>query len=240
MEKLKEVLDNIIEKNKYKEMLDREEIDKIEDTYPFNKTEYVISFLMAKKILSFEEYKKIRRDYIKRNKYLYLYEINAPRTFGETWAQSWLNKIVPELEKPNKKLDPNYKGEYDLWYKGIKIEVKASRAVKKEKGISLIKKAISSDSKSKFEMNFQQIKTNCCDVFVWIAVWTDKIEYWVLPNYDVINSQYYSNGQHRGNKGEGQLWIKDSNISEFNIFKTEEKDILNRIIEKGKLAKQRK
>lgn len=63
--------------------------------------------------------------------------------------------------------------------------------------------------KEPFDMNFQQIKPNCCDIFVWIAVWRDKIRYWVLTNEEVKNNKYYSHGQHRGNTGEGQLWITE-------------------------------
>ena len=64
-------------------------------------------------------------------------------------------------------------------------------------------------------MNFQQIKPACCDVFVWIAVWRDVIRYWVLSSDEVKSNRYYSSGQHRGNVGEGQLWLKDTNIDDF-------------------------
>jgi len=32
-------------------------------------------------------------------------------------------------------------------------------------------KALASDSNKEFRMNFQQVKPDCCDVFVWVAVW---------------------------------------------------------------------
>ena len=82
-------------------------------------------------------------------------------------------------------------------------------------------------------MNFQQIKPACCDVFVWIAVWRDKIRYWVLSSKEVIANKYYSIGQHRGNIGEGQLWLKDTNIEEFNKYEVGVRDILAKIIEKA-------
>lgn len=37
-------------------------------------------------------------------------------------------------------------------------------------------------------------------------------------NEIVSGNKYYSEGQHRGNTGEGQLWIKQSNIEEFEPF----------------------
>lgn len=204
-------------------------LDDLYSVYPFNKFEYVISHLISTKTISLQEYLDIRNEYLNRNKYLYIFEITAPRTFGETWAQRHLNEIVPELQRPSTSLDPSYSGEYDFWLDGIRIEVKASRAVKKKSGESLTMKALSSDSNSKFNMNFQQIKPSCCDVFVWIAVWRDKIRYWVLSSFEVKNNKYYSTGQHRGNIGEGQLWLKESNINEFNNFEVGVRDILKSI-----------
>lgn len=184
-------------------------LDGLYSVYPFNKFEYVISHLIATNTITLEEYLDIRNSYLERNKYLYVFEITAPRTFGETWAQHHLNEVVPELKIPSRSYDTNYSGQYDFWYNGIRIEVKASRAVKRKSGDSLIIKALSSDSISGFDMNFQQIKPACCDVFVWIAVWRDKIRYWVLSSSEVEKSPYYSAGQHRGNIGEGQLWLTE-------------------------------
>lgn len=150
-------------------------LDKLYSVYPFNRFEYVISHLIAEKVISLQDYLEIRNNYLNRNKYLYIFEITAPRTFGETWAQRHLNEIVPELEHPSVQHDPDYSGQYDFWYDGIRIEVKASRAVDRRSGDTLIMKALSSDSTKGFDMNFQQIKPDCCDVFVWIGVWRDVI-----------------------------------------------------------------
>ena len=209
-------------------------LDNLYSVYPFNKFEYVISHLIGNDIITLQQYLDIRNEYLQRNKYLYVFEITAPRTFGETWAQRHLNEVVPELQRPTTTLDPDYSGQYDFWYKGIKIEVKASRAVKRSSGDAFIVKALSSDSKYGFDMNFQQIKPDCCDVFVWIAVWRDKIRYWVLSNDDVRNNKYYSKGQHRGNVGEGQLWLKDTNIDEFDDYEVNVRNILYKVVEKAK------
>ncbi len=213
--------------------LSDERLDDLYSVYPFNKFEYVISHLIATKTITLQEYLDIRNSYLERNKYLYVFEITAPRTFGETWAQRHLNEVVPELRMPSTNLDPTYSGEYDFWYNGIKIEVKASRAVKRKSGDSLIIKALSSDSSSGFDMNFQQIKPACCDVFVWIAVWRDKIRYWVLSSDEVANNEYYSVGQHRGNVGEGQLWLKETNIDKFDEYEVSVRDILSAILNKA-------
>jgi hypothetical protein len=55
----------------------------------------------------------------------------------------------------------------------IKIEVKASRAVDFDREEPLYVKALASDSQKRFDMNFQQVKPACCDVFLWIGVWRD-------------------------------------------------------------------
>lgn len=222
--------------------LSDERLDDLYSVFPFNKFEFIIAHLIATKTLNLSEYLDIRNAYLERNKYLYLFEITAPRTFGESWAQRHLNEIVPELKRPTNKIDQHYNGQYDFWLKngdkGIRIEVKASRAVKRKSGDSLIIKALSSDSNEGFDMNFQQIKPKCCDVFVWIAVWRDIIRYFVLSSDEVANNKYYSTGQHRGNVGEGQLWLKESNIAEFQCYEVRVREILEKIKEKGgKLCK---
>ncbi len=238
MEKLVDVLQEQIEKMKAVTgddcNLSEDFLNNLYSVYPFNKFEYIISHLIAKDIITLEQYLDIRNSYLERNKYLYVFEITAPRTFGETWAQRHLNEVVPELKRPTTTLDAEYSGQYDFWYNGIRIEVKASRAVKRKSGDALILKALSSDSKHGFDMNFQQIKPGCCDVFVWIAVWRDVIRYWVLSSDEVANNKYYSTGQHRGNVGEGQLWLKETNIKDFGQYEVGVRDILSKIIEKAK------
>ena len=213
--------------------LSDEALDKLNSVFPFNKLEYIICHLIAEDIITLDRYIEIRNAYLDKNKYLNVFEITAPRTFGETWAQCHLNELVPELKKPSKKLHEEYSGEYDFWYDGIRIEVKASRAVKRSSGDSLISKALSSDSLCNFDMNFQQIKPRYCDVFVWIGVWRDTIRYWVLSSSDVENNKYFSKGQHRGNVGEGQLWIKNTNIQEFDQYLVNPGEVLGKIKEKS-------
>ncbi|WP_303961745.1 hypothetical protein [Rothia mucilaginosa] len=237
MEKLsKELKAQIAAMNKAngsKYNLSDEVLDSLYSVYPFNKFEYIISHLIGTGTITLQQYLDIRNRYLERNKYLYVFEMSAPRTFGETWAQRHLNEVVPELQRPSTAYDPDYSGQYDFWYNGIRIEVKASRAVRRKSGDSLIIKALSSDSNYGFDMNFQQIKPACCDVFVWIAVWRDVIRYWVLSSDEVKNNRYYSPRQHRGNVGEGQLWLKDTNIDDFDEYEVGVRDILSKIIEKA-------
>jgi hypothetical protein len=193
-------------------------LDNLISVYPFNEYEFIISHLLAADVLSMDAYYELRDEYLARNLFLYIFEISAPRTFGEAWAQGHLKELVPDLQKPSKKRDPDYSGQYDFLLDTIRIEVKASRALDADLDAPLYVKALASDSKKPFWMNFQQIKPACCDVFVWIAVWRDRIKYWVQSSYEVQNNQHYSKGQHRGNVGEGQLHLRQDNIRDFDPF----------------------
>lgn len=164
----------------------RARLDNLVSVYPFNEFEYIISVLLGVDVLTLDAYQQLRDEYISRNMYLYIFEISSPRGFGETWAQGHLKELVPELEKPTKKVDKDYQGQYDFLLDGrIRIEVKASRAVDASADEPLYVKALASDSESPFWMNFQQIKPGCCDVFIWVAVWRDVIRYWVLASNEL-------------------------------------------------------
>lgn len=231
MEQLKEKLMNLVhelEKDKHDNVMQR--LDDLVSVYPFNEYEFLISSLMGYQKISTDEYYELRDDYIARNMFMYVFEISAPRGFGEAWAQGHLKEICPELIKPTKKLDPAYSGQYDFFLdEKIKIEVKASRAVDFDSREALYVKALSSDSKSRFDMNFQQVKPACCDVFIWVGVWRDVIRYWVLSSDEVAGNKYYSAGQHRGNTGEGQIHVKDDNVNEFTQYESAPRSLLDKI-----------
>ena len=208
----------------------RARLDSLISVYPFSEFEYIISHLLSANKLSIEDYYELRDDYIHRNLYLYLFEISAPRGFGERWAHGHLRELVPGCQRPTKQLDPEFSGQYDFFVApSIRIEVKASRAVEFSSDEPLYIKALLSDSSKQFDMNFQQIKPRFCDVFVWIAAWRDIIRYWVIPSFEVENNQYYSSGQHRGNVGEGQLHLNRDNIHEFNHYLARPNELENSI-----------
>lgn len=188
-------------------------VEEDQSIFPFNEYEHLICNLIHKGGMSYEQYIEIRTEYISENPNLWIFEISAPRGFGEKFAQTYVQGKCSKLKKPSKKLDPNYSGEYDLWLDGITIEVKASRAVDSDSEEPLYMKALSRHTKKKFLMNFQQLKPQCCDVFIWVAVFRDEIVLWIMNSDEVLNNSLYSKGQHRGNKGnEGQLHVKHDNV----------------------------
>ena len=62
-------------------------------------------------------------------------------------------------------------------------------------------------------MNFQQLKLDIADVFVFIGVWINKILYWVLTNKEVKKHSIISH-QHRGGI-DYQIGITDKNVKNF-------------------------
>lgn len=186
-------------KTELAEILSTIENDK--SVFPFNEYELLLTTAIARNKLTYEKYLEIRAEYIAQNPNLWIFEMSAPRGFGETFAQTFLLNKSTQLKSASKHLDKNYHGEYDLWLDGIKIEVKASRVVDSESNEPLYRKALSSNTNRPFLMNFQQLKPQCCDVFIWMAVFRDCIIIWVMNSDEVLNHSDYSKGQHRGNSG---------------------------------------
>lgn len=104
-------------------------IEQDKSVFPFNEYEHLICHLIDNGGLTFQQYWNIRVEYINKNPNLWIFEISAPRGFGEKFAQTYVKAKAPQLKYPSRELDPGYNGQYDLWLDGIKIEVKASRAV---------------------------------------------------------------------------------------------------------------
>lgn len=198
--------------------------------FPFSEHEYMWMFLLDKKVIKFEQYEKLRADYVAVNRYLELFGL-APRIFGEIWAHGHVQDLDSRFRKPDKSLDASYSGEYDLRIKDVKVEIKAARAINTGIRGSLSSKALSKDSVEPFWMNFQQIKPDAAQVFVFIGVWVDSIVYWVLSRAEIKENQHLSH-QHRG-EIEYQIGITDKNTSQFDKFRVEPTRLAQAVIAKG-------
>lgn len=229
---LREKIDGLIAelKDADKEVL-KKKLKALVSSFPFNEYEYMLMFLRDKEIISFDDYEELRDDYVDSNKYLHLYGI-APRVFGQIWGEEHLRSIDDRFKKANKKLDPNYNGQYDVWFKGIKLEVKACRAINTKERGDLVSKGLHYESKAPFWMNFQQLKPKACDVFVFIGVWVDQIIYWAMSSKEAENNKYLSH-QHRGGI-EYQIGITHKNIAEFDKYKVAQSELADAVIEKAK------
>ena len=190
----------------------------------------MLVFLIDKKIITFEQYDRLRHSYVSQNQYLNLFGL-APRIFGQVWGETHLRELDGRLLKPSRLYDPNYAGQYDLWTQGIRIEVKAARAIDTKSRGDLVSKALRYDSVTSFWMNYQQLKLEICDVFVFIAVWVDQIIYWVLSHQEVKSSPYLSH-QHRGGV-EFQIGITEKNIRSFDVYRVLPTLLWETIVNKG-------
>lgn len=232
IEELRRYLDCLIEslKNEDKRLL-QARLQALVSVFPFNEYEYVITFLLDRGVLSFTDYEALRENYVSSNRYLDLFSL-SPRVFGQIWGEKHLMDLDERFKKPDKALDPNYDGQYDLWLDGVRIEVKAARAIHTRKRGSLVSKALYWGSDYPFWMNYQQLKLDICDVFVFIGVWADKLVYWVMSNSEVKNNRYLSH-QHRGGI-EYQIGITHKNITEFDKYQVEAMDVAKTVIEKAR------
>ena len=194
----------------------------LKSIYPFNEYEYRLMYLLDKKIITFQEYEKLRDAYVNANPYLNLYNI-SPSVFGEIWAQQHLVDVDARFKKPSKEIDKKYSGDYDLYLENgkkiIKVEVKACRAINTKLRGGLETKALDFESSEPYWMNFQQIKLDIADAFIFVGVWVDKILYWVLTNKEVKKHPTISH-QHRGGI-EYQIGITEKNIKGFKKFLVE-------------------
>jgi len=245
MENLTKQLEELIQKLEDAESF-LEGLDKLQSVLPFNRYEYIISTLLAHGKLKYNEYLKIRDDYLDRNLYLYVFEITSPRGYGDTWALAHLMSVDQRFKRPSQ-FDPEARGRYDLCVLHkkslIKIEVKASRANDRDRPHDpLYEKALSSSSNANFLMNFQQMKPSCCDIFIWIAAYRDKLRYWVIPSQDIQNHSLFT-PQHRniGTESrlkeyqkadiyEGQIMMTNENIGSFDRYVCESSKIVRTII----------
>lgn len=212
--------------------------------YPFSDYEFVISQLIWMRMMSVSEYENMREQYIQRNYYLHTYEMawKSVWTRAEQLIISWWHW----LKKPSKNIDVNYwqQTSYDAymnyWDTIIRVEIKASRVTESWNDVDIfIDKALFSDTNKSFWMNFQQLKPQYCDVFIFIAIFRDKLKYRIISSDEVKNywSDLWDNGkfskwQHSWNSwNEWQLHIRETNINDFDKYLTNVDDIKESIIE---------
>ena len=81
-------------------------------------------------------------------------------------------------------------------------------------------------------MNFQQLKPEYCDGFVFMGVWVDQIVYWVMTNREAKESKYISH-QHRGGI-EYQIGITEKNITDFETYRVSVTNLADTVIQKLK------
>lgn len=215
----------------------------LENVYPFSDYEFVISHLLGLGKMDLSEYEQMREVYLQKNYYLHTFEMAGKSVW--IWAEQLLIWGWHGLKKPSKKIDPNYSQQtsYDAYLeydnKKIRIEIKASRVTEAWNDEDIfIEKALFSNTDRPFWMNFQQLKPQYSDVFIFVAIYRDKIKYWILSSDEVRNywsdeghTWKFSKWQHSGNSwNEWQLHIRDTNIHDFDRYLVEPENIRENII----------
>lgn len=217
-----------------------------ESIAPFSTLNRMMAYLLAMGNISYSDYEKLGEEYTRRyqlsNQYLYLFDM-APRTFGQTWGETHINNMFPQLKKATKENlardYPNFDGEFDLWLDGVRIEVKACRANNTKMKGSLSSKAYSHEEAKRegFKYHYQQLKPSCCDVFIWIGVCRDELIYWVLTSDELVKTGKLKSQHRNENTGvegagvfEGQIFMTEEELRPFLV---EESDILQKVREKG-------
>ena len=79
MEKLTQELDRLI-KTLPNEDTFRQKLENLSSVYPFSEYEYVISALLSAERLTFDGYVELRDDYITRNRFLHILDIERVHT----------------------------------------------------------------------------------------------------------------------------------------------------------------
>lgn len=218
--------------------------------YPFSDYEFIISNLLWMNKMTLDEYEDMRETYIQRNRHLDKFQM----AWKSVWK--WAEDIMVEwdywLKKPSKKIDPNYSQQtsYDAYttyeWNLVRIEIKAARVSEAWNDYDFFAdKALFSDSNKPFRLNFQQLKPQLADVFVFIAIYRDKLKYRVLSSHEVKHYGEeewqlwrFSPWQHSWNAwNEWQLHIRDTNISDFNKYLTTPSEIKDAIIDAYKRNK---
>lgn len=214
---------------------------------PFTTESRLLAYLLAAEKIDYRCYSDLGKEFCGRNqrqtKYLKLFDM-APRTFGQTWGEQHIRELFPQFMAATKEnlsaLYPRFDGEFDLWINGIRVEVKACRANSTSTKGSLSSRAYTHEEakKAKFKYHYQQLKPSCCDVFIWIGVCTDELIYWVLTSEELLGTGKYGPHHRKENTGaegadvyEGQVFMTEEELRPFWV---EEKDILSRVIEKGR------
>ena len=63
-----------------------------------------------------------------------------------------------------------------------------------------------------FDCNIQQVKCKEFDILYYGLFFADQIEIFKMDSNEILRCPGYSDKQHRGNKGEGQFHLNESNI----------------------------
>ena len=223
MKKLQEELERLLYHLEGKEHI-LKTMEEEPSIFPFSRESRIMAYLLSIHAITYEKYLQLFYDYTQRNQFLPLFDM-SPRSFGETWGEKHVLALFPQVQKATKEnvssFYPNFDGEFDLWWNGLRIEVKACRANRPstKNNQSLISRAYLHHEalEAGFKYHFQQLKPSCCDIFLWIGVCRDELLYWVLTSTELEHTGKMGS-QHRTE----HTGVENSIVFEGQVFMTEE------------------
>lgn len=241
MKQLRKELDRLVENTRGDMQIIKSILDG-KPLWPFSVESQLLEYFLSIGEITYLQYDKLKKAYFQRNRYLELFDM-SPRIYGQIWGEQHIRSLFPQFMKATKEnlsdVYPDFDGEFDLWYKGIRVEVKACRANSAETGGSLPSRAFlhSEAYDSGFKYHFQQLKPSCCDVFIWIGTCRDELLYWVLSSQDLLSTGKLGS-QHRNERTgtasarvfEGQVFMTEQELIPFAV---KEADILHAVCQKG-------
>jgi hypothetical protein len=194
LERIVSILDIPDIVNRFSQMEKQEMIEKLRTLtiiYPFSEYEFIISTLLGLQKMSLDEYGAMKEAYVLRNAHLDKFQM-AGKSVGKR-AEDLMIEGGYGLQRPSKRIDPNYSQQtsYDavMLYKDhlIRIEIKAARVTesRNDEDFFVDKALFSTDQGKLFWLNFQQLKPQYCDVFIFIAIYRDKLVHWILSSDEV-------------------------------------------------------
>ena len=135
-------------------------------------------------------------------------EIMIKRLYGLVDADSLA------FDKRNTQSDERIEVKFSTVMKQNDDTIRDDNVIDQCKKANLSNRAMKSSETSlyKFDCNIQQIKRKEFDVLYYGLFFADRIEIYKMESDEVLNCPGYSDKQHRGNEGEGQFHLNDSNI----------------------------
>lgn len=142
------------------------------------------------------------------------------RRFG-TVAEIMIKKIY-NLEESGSlafdKRDANSNQRIEVKFSTVMKEnddtIREDNVIEQCKKANLANRAMKSSDigKYSFDCNIQQVKRNEFDVLYYGLFFADQVEIFMMKSDKVLECPGYSDKQHRGNEGEGQFHLNESNI----------------------------
>lgn len=205
----------------------QEELERAMCIMQSSEFDYVLANLQKKNLITSQEYGTLKREQMS-NRYLILYGIDS-RLFAEIWAVEHLKRMDPRF---NSEFDRAATKKYEALFEGIKVGIKACRAVKENVQGDRFKGALRYSLKQPFAFRFRNLNVQMCDVFVFIGVWVNLMIYWVLSEREINLNEYLVLDQSKQTM-DHMIEINNGNIAAFDKYRVHESDLIATIMKKG-------